>query len=176
VLIGALMIHGIQPGPLFMVQQADLFWGIVASMWIGNVLLLVLNIPLIGIWVRILSISPRVLYPTVLLLVCIGVYSVNNNVFDVFVTIVFGIVGYSFGLFGYPMASLVLGFILSPLLDEHLRRSLLISGGDYLVFLQRPISGAFIALTAAVVLLSFRKQLMSVFIRRSVDPPASVDQ
>jgi TctA family transporter len=168
VLIGALMIHGIQPGPLFMVQQADLFWGVVASMWIGNVLLLVLNIPLIGIWVRILAISPRVLYPTVLVLVCIGVYSVNNNVFDVFATIIFGLVGYSFGLFGYPMASLVLGFILSPLLEEHLRRSLLISDGNYMVFLQRPISGTFIALTALVVLLSFRQKLLSFVFGRPV--------
>jgi TctA family transporter len=125
-------------------------------------MLLVLNTPLIGIWVKLLSIPPRVLYPTILLLVCIGVYSVNNSVFDVMVTIVFGIAGYWLGLFGYPMVSLILGFILSPLMEEHLRRALLISDGDYAVFIQHPISATFIACTVLVAVLSFRRSLFSL--------------
>jgi TctA family transporter len=136
-------------------------------MWIGNVLLLILNLPLIGIWVRLLSIPSRVLYPTILLLICIGVYSVNNNVFDVLVTLVFGVVGYGFGLFGYPMASLVLGYILSPVMEEHLRRALLISDGDYSVFFHDPIGGTFMVLTGAVILLSLRSGITALILRRS---------
>lgn len=162
VLVGALMIHGIQPGPLFMSQHPGIFWGLVASMWVGNIMLLILNIPLIGIWVRLLSIPPRILYPLIMLLVCLGVYSVNNNIFDVLVTIIFGFVGYWFGLFGYPMASLVLGYILSPMMEEHLRRALLISDGNYSVFVREPISAGFIAATVLVVLLSFKKSVMSM--------------
>jgi TctA family transporter len=161
------MIHGIQPGPLFITQHADIFWGLVASMWIGNVMLIILNIPLIGIWVRLLSIPPRVLYPVILLLVCVGVYSVNNNVFDVMVTILFGVVGYWLGLYGYPMASLVLGFILSPVMEEHMRRALLISDGDYSVFFRDPIAATFMALTVAAVLLSFRSGVASMMGRRN---------
>jgi TctA family transporter len=159
VLVGAMMIHGIQPGPLFITQHPDIFWGLVASMWVGNIMLLVLNIPLIGIWVKLLSIPSRVLYPMILLLVCVGVYSVNNNVFDVMITIVFGVVGYWLGLFGYPVVSLVLGYILSPMMEEHLRRALLLSDGGYAVFVQQPISATFIACTVLVALLSFRKSL-----------------
>jgi TctA family transporter len=159
VLIGALMIHGIQPGPLFITQHPNIFWGLVASMWIGNIMLLILNIPLIGIWVRLLSIPPRVLYPTILLLVCIGVYSVNNNVFDVVITILSGLVGYGFGLYGYPMAPLVLGFILSPIMEEHLRRALLISDGNYLTFFQHPISATLLALCGVAALLTFRGKM-----------------
>jgi TctA family transporter len=162
VLVGAMMIHGIQPGPLFTTQHPDVFWGLVASMWIGNVMLLILNIPLIGIWVKLLSIPPRVLYPTILLLVCVGVYSVNNNVFDVMVTIVFGIVGYGLGIFGYPAVSLVLGYILAAKMEEHLRRALLISDGDYAVFIQEPISATFIVCTVLIALFSFRKFFLSL--------------
>jgi TctA family transporter len=162
VLVGAMMIHGIQPGPLFTTQHPDVFWGLVASMWIGNVMLLILNIPLIGIWVKLLSISPRVLYPTILLLVCVGVYSVNNNVFDVMVTIAFGIVGYGLALFEYPAVSLVLGYILAAKMEEHLRRALLISDGDYAVFLQEPISATFIICTVLIALFSFRKFFLSL--------------
>jgi TctA family transporter len=160
VLIGALMIHGIQPGPLFITQHPDIFWGLVASMWIGNIMLLILNIPLIGIWIRLLSIPPRILYPAILLLVCIGVYSVNNNVFDVVITIISGLVGYGLGLYGYPMAPLVLGFILSPIMEEHLRRALLISDGNYLTFFQHPISATLLTICGAALLLSLRGKLV----------------
>lgn len=153
IMVGAMMIHGIAPGPMFISQHADIFWSLLASMWIGNVMLLVLNIPLIGIWVRILYIPGNILYPTVLLVICIGVYSVNNAMFDVYVTIIFGIVGYVLALFHYPAAPLVLGFILSPILEEHLRRSLLISDGDFAIFLQRPVSGVFILLSTFMLLI-----------------------
>ncbi len=153
VMVGAMMVHGIAPGPLFITQHAEIFWGLLASMWIGNVMLLVLNIPLIGIWIRLLDVPAHILYPVVLLVICIGVYSINNAVFDVYLAIVFGIVGYVLGLFGYPVAPLVLGFILSSILEEHMRRSLLISDGNFLIFLERPISGVFIALSAVVLLL-----------------------
>jgi TctA family transporter len=152
VMVGAMMIHGIVPGPLFVSQHADIFWGLLASMWIGNVMLLILNIPLIGIWVRILYIPGHILYPVVLLVICIGVYSVNNAVFDVYVTILFGVIGFIFGKYGYPVAPLVLGFILSPILEEHVRRALLISDGDFSVFLTRPVSAVFIALSILVLL------------------------
>ena len=154
VLVGALTIHGIQPGPLFIVQQPDLFWGLIASMWVGNVMLLVLNLPMIGLWVRLLSIPPNVLYPAILLLVCMGVFSVNNSTFDVLMTIGFGFIGFGFSLFNYPMASLVLGFILSPVLEEHLRRAMLISNGDASVLFQGPISASFMALSALVLVSS----------------------
>lgn len=152
VLVGALMIHGIQPGPLFIVQQPELFWGLVASMWIGNAMLLVLNIPMIGIWVRMLTIPPNVLYPTILLLVCLGVYSINNSAFDVLMTIGFGIVGFSLGRFSYPMASLVLGFILSPLLEEHFRRTMLISNGELKALFESNISAVFLCLALLVLI------------------------
>lgn len=163
VLVGALMIHGIQPGPLFIVQQPELFWGLVASMWIGNAMLLILNIPMIGIWVRMLTIPPNVLYPTILLLVCLGVYSINNSAFDVLMTIGFGIVGFCLGRYSYPMASLVLGFILSPLLEEHFRRTMLISDGDLTALFQSNISAIFLGL-AFLVLIS---PLWRLLVRRS---------
>ncbi|MBZ9922096.1 tripartite tricarboxylate transporter permease, partial [Mesorhizobium sp. BR1-1-7] len=166
VLMGAMMIHGIQPGPLMMVQHADIFWGVVASMWVGNVMLLVLNIPLIGIWVRLLSVPSHILSPIVLLVMCIGVYSVNNNVFDIYTMMIFGILGYICSSFGYSPALLILGVILSPILEEHFRRALLISDGDYFVFLQEPISGTFIALGLMIVALSLRGGASALILKR----------
>jgi putative tricarboxylic transport membrane protein len=153
IMLGALMIHGIQPGPRLVTQHAELFWGVVASFWIGNVLLLVLNIPLIGLWVSILKVPYRFLYPGVICLVCIGVYSINNNVFDVWLVLMFGFLGYVLRLLDFEPAPLLIGFILGPLLEENLRRALLIFRGDYLMFFQRPISGTLLAL--AILLLVF---------------------
>lgn len=152
IILGALMIHGITPGPALMTQNADLFWGVIASFWIGNVLLLVLNIPLIGVWVSILRIPYRYLYPCILSLVCIGVYSVNLNPFDVFLVLVFGVVGYLMRLLGFEPAPLVIGFILGPLMEENLRRALLISRGDFLALLLRPISGTLLAVSLGLIL------------------------
>ncbi len=157
VLLGAMMIHGIVPGPQFITEHAVTFWGLVASFWIGNVLLLVLNIPLIGLWVRLLAIPYHLLYPAMLFFICIGVYSVNNNVFDIYTVIASGAVGYFMIRFQYPAAPLLLGFILGPLMEEHLKRALLISHGDFTVFVQRPISLAFIAVTVVLLLLPMRR-------------------
>ncbi|MEX0959432.1 MAG: tripartite tricarboxylate transporter permease [Burkholderiales bacterium] len=146
-MLGALMIHGIIPGPGLVSEHPDLFWGLIASFWIGNVLLVILNLPLIGIWVRILAIPYRLLYPAILLFVCLGVYSINNSVFDVGVAMVFGAVGYVMILLRFEPAPLLLGFILGPLMEEHLRRALLLSRGEVTVFFERPISAGFMIAT-----------------------------
>ena len=152
VLLGAMMIHGIQPRPEFFSMHADLFWGLVVSFWIGNLMLLVLNIPLISVWVRILTIPKRVLFPGVIFFICVGVYSVNNNPFDVLMVIVFGLVGYVLNAFQYPTAPLLMGFILGPLIEQHFRRALLFSRGDMTTFIDRPISAAFLAASALLLL------------------------
>ncbi|WP_439578600.1 tripartite tricarboxylate transporter permease [Elioraea sp.] len=152
-MLGALMIHGIAPGPRVVVEHPELFWGLIASFWIGNVLLVILNLPLVGIWVKMLQIPYRVLYPSILLFICIGVYSINNNAFDVLLVVVFGFLGYGMMIMGFEPAPLLLGYILGPLMEEHLRRALLLSRGDMTVFLTRPISAGF--LTATFLLIAF---------------------
>ncbi|MBV9862150.1 MAG: tripartite tricarboxylate transporter permease [Alphaproteobacteria bacterium] len=152
-MLGALMIQGIAPGPQVMTQHPDLFWGVVASMWIGNMMLLVLNLPLVGVWVRLLAIPYRFLYPTILVFCCIGVYSVSNSAFDVFLAAGFGLVGYVFKRLNCAPAPLILGLVLGPVLEENLRRSLLISRGDPSVFFTRPISLAMLLLAVAFVVI-----------------------
>lgn len=159
--IGALMIHGITPGPRLLVEHADLFWGLVASFLIGNIMLLVLNIPMIGLWVRLLQIPYRYMYPTIIVLICIGVYSVNNNVFDIWLTLLFGWAGYLMRLYRFEPAPLLLGFVLGPMMEEQLRRAMLLSRGDATVFITRPISGALIAITAALLIYAFASALKS---------------
>jgi putative tricarboxylic transport membrane protein len=144
-MLGALIIHGIQPGPLMITEQPALFWGLIVSFIIGNVMLMVLNIPLIGLWVSILRIPYRVLYPAILVFISLGVYSVNNNTFDIMMVAVIGAIGYAMAVFRFEAAPLLLGFILGPLMEEHLRRALLLSRGDPWVFLQRPISATLMA-------------------------------
>ncbi len=151
VLLGAMMIHGIQPRPEFFSVHADLFWGLVVSFWVGNLMLLVLNIPLIGIWVRILTIPKRMLYPAVIFFICVGVYSVNNNPFDVLMVIFFGVVGYLMNAFQYPTAPLLMGFILGPMIEQHFRRALLYSRGDMMTFIDRPISAGFLLAALAMI-------------------------
>jgi putative tricarboxylic transport membrane protein len=168
VLLGAMMIHGIVPGPQFIIEHSVTFWGLVASFWIGNVLLLVLNIPLIGIWVRLLAIPYHLLYPAMLFFICIGVYAINNNIFDIYTVIAFGVIGYFMMSFRYPPAPLLLGFILGPLMEEHLKRALLISQGDLMVFVERPISLSFLLLTALLLLISSRHMASAVFARARV--------
>ena len=153
-MVGALMIHNIQPGPQVMTGNPALFWGLVASMWIGNLMLVVLNLPLIGIWVRLLRLPYRFLYPAILLFSAIGTYSLNNNTFDVHMAAFFGLVGWVFHRLDCPPAPLLLGSILGPMMEENLRRTLLISGGDATVFVTRPISlGLLVAAAALVVLI-----------------------
>lgn len=151
IFFSALIIHGIQPGPLLIKQHPDLFWGLVASLYLGNFLLLILNLPLIGMWVKVLEIPYKLLFPLILLFCLIGVYSINNVSFDLYVMILFGVAGWIMRKFGYEAAPLILAYILGPLLENALRQSLLISGGSFLIFVSRPISA--IALGFAFLLL-----------------------
>jgi len=150
-MMGAMIIQGIQPGSAVMTKRPDLFWGMVASMWIGNLMLLVINLPLIGIWVRLLSVPYRLLYPAILLFCVIGIYSTNTNIAQLVLCAVFAVFGYIVLRFGCEPAPLVLGFILGPLMEENLRRSLVISRGDPMVFIERPISAILLATTLVVV-------------------------
>ncbi len=152
-MIGAMTIHNIQPGPQVMAGNPALFWGLIASMWVGNLMLVILNLPLIGIWVQLLKVPYKWLYPAILVFCCIGAYSINNNPFDVFVTAVFGAVGYLFYKLDCEPAPLILGFILGPMMEENLRRALLLSRGDATVFFSRPLSLALLATAAALVVL-----------------------
>lgn len=152
-MIGAMMIQGITPGPLVITQHPDLFWGIIASMWIGNILLLVINLPLIGVWVRLLQMPYQWLYPAILVFCAIGVYTLNNSTMDLFVTAIFGLLGYFFRKAGCEPAPLLLGFVLGPMMEENLRRTLLISGGSPMPFLERPISLAFLVASVLVLLI-----------------------
>ncbi|WGD31759.1 tripartite tricarboxylate transporter permease [Ancylobacter sp. WKF20] len=166
-MIGALIIQGIVPGPNVVNEQPSLFWGIVASMWIGNFLLVVLNLPLIGIWVRLLTVPYHILFPLIVGFCCIGVYSVNNNNFDVYTMAIFGLIGYVLVKLHCEPAPLLLGFIIGPMLEEYLRRAMLISRGDPLVFISRPISATMLALAAlallVVLLPSVRKKRDEAF-------------
>jgi TctA family transporter len=154
-MVGAMTIHNIQPGPQVMTSNPALFWGLIASMWIGNLMLIILNLPLIGVWVKMLTIPYRHLYPAILVFCCIGVYTVNNNNFDIFMTAIFGIIGYLFFKLGCEAPPLLLGFVLGPMMEENFRRALLLARGDYTVFLTRPLSlGLLVAALALVVIVT----------------------
>jgi putative tricarboxylic transport membrane protein len=166
-MVGAMTIHNIQPGPQVMTSNPALFWGLIASMWIGNIMLILLNLPLIGIWVKLLKIPYRLLYPAILVFCCIGVYTVNNSIFDVFITAGFGVIGYMFFKFGCEPAPLLLGFVLGPMMEENFRRALLLSRGDFTTFLTRPLSlGLLLAaafLVVIVALPAIKKSRQEVF-------------
>jgi TctA family transporter len=166
-MIGAMMIHGVAPGPGVIKSNPQIFWGLVASMWVGNAMLLVINLPLIGIWVKLLSIPYRFLFPSILLFCCIGVYSLNNSVVEVGFSVFFGILGYLFRKFDCEPAPMLLGFVLGPMLEENFRRALIMNQGNFLVFVQRPISlGLFVATGALCLLLllpSFQQKRGEVF-------------
>ena len=151
-LFSAMIIHGVQPGPLLMTSSPDVFWGLVASMYIGNVLLVLLNLPLIGFWVQLLKIPYRILLPLILLFCLIGAYSLNNSTFDVSVMIFFGGVGYLMRKFRYESAPLVLAFIMGPILEQNLRQALLMSGGSFTIFVSRPISAVTLAIAFLLLL------------------------
>ncbi|MBM3602038.1 MAG: tripartite tricarboxylate transporter permease [Alphaproteobacteria bacterium] len=151
-LLGAFVVHGLQPGPLLLTQKPEFFWGIVASMYIGNVMLLILNLPLIGMWVQVLRVPYAILFPLILLFCMVGVYSVSNAIFDVYLMIGFGVIGYMMKRFGYEPAPLVLAYVLGALLENNLRKSLILSRGDFSTFLTRPISAACLVLAAALLL------------------------
>ena len=154
-MVGAMTIHNIQPGPQVMTSNPALFWGLIASMWIGNLMLIILNLPLIGVWVKMLTIPYRHLYPAILVFCCIGVYTVNNTNFDIFMTAIFGIAGYLFYKLGCEAPPLLLGFVLGPMMEENFRRALLLARGDFTVFFTRPLSlGLLIAAAALVVIVA----------------------
>ncbi len=152
IFFSALIIHGIQPGPLLIKQHPDLFWGLVASLYLGNFLLLILNLPLIGIWVKLLKIPYKLLFPLILLFCLIGAYTLNDLSFDLYVMIFFGVVGWIMRKFGYEAAPLIMAYILGPMLENSLRQSLLISGGSFLIFITRPISGIALGFTFLLLL------------------------
>eukprot|EP01031_Cornospumella_fuschlensis_P006770 gene6770-8423_t len=161
-MVGAMTIHNIQPGPQVMTANPELFWGLIASMWIGNLMLVVLNLPLIGIWIKLLTVPYRWLFPSIVLFCAIGVYSTNNNTFDIWMVGLFGVIGYAFIKLGTEPAPLLLGFILGPMMEEYLRRALLLSRGDWSVFLTRPLSAGLLAaavLLLVVVLMPYRSHL-----------------
>jgi len=154
-LFGAFMIHGVTPGPLMMKQNPGIFWGVIASMYIGNIMLLILNLPLITIWVQVLKVPYKILFPLILLFCLIGVYSVSNVVFDIYVMLIFGIMGYLMKKFGYEGAPLVLAFVLGPLMENNLRKSLIISQGDFSIFFVRPLAAASLILALFLLISPF---------------------
>lgn len=151
---GAMIIHGIQPGPAVMTQQPSLFWGLIVSMWLGNLMLLVLNLPMVGLWVRLLSMPYRFLFPSILVFCSIGVFSLNNNPFDVYILVVFGLVGFILRRLECDPTPLLLGLILGPMMEEYFRRAMLVSRGDPMIFLERPISATLLALGAAAIIVA----------------------
>lgn len=150
-LLGALVIHGVTPGPLLISQHPDIFWGLIASFWVGNILLVILNVPLIGIWVKLLSIPYKYLFPSAILFICVGVYSANNSYFDVLETLAIGVFGYLLLYLDFHPAPILLGFVLGPKLEENFRRATLMSNGDIRSFIEHPISAAFLLLSAALI-------------------------
>jgi putative tricarboxylic transport membrane protein len=150
-MVGAMTIHGIVPGPQVMTKQPDLFWGMVTSMWLGNLMLVVINLPLVGLWVKLLQVPYRFLFPAILIFCSIGVYSINNAPFDCVLTAVFGLVGYWLSKHEFEPAPMLLGFVLGPLMEENLRRAMLIARGDPTTFITRPISGTLIAIAVILV-------------------------
>jgi len=167
-MVGAMTIHGIVPGPQVMTKQPELFWGMVASMWLGNLMLVIINLPLVGVWVALLRVPYRLLYPSIIVFCCIGIYSINNSPTDVVIAAIFGLVGYWLTKHDFEPAPLVLAFVLGPLMEENLRRAMLIARGDSTVFLTRPISATLIALAAALLVLAalpmIRKRRDEVFV------------
>ncbi|MDO9571428.1 MAG: tripartite tricarboxylate transporter permease [Hydrogenophaga sp.] len=167
-MVGAMTIHNIQPGPQVMTSNPELFWGLIASMWIGNLMLVVLNLPLIGIWIKLLTVPYKWLFPAIVLFCAIGVYSTNNNSFDIWMVALFGLIGYGFIKLGCEPAPLLLGLILGPMMEEYLRRALLISRGDWSVFVTRPLSASLLVVAAillAVVLMpSVKKKREEAFV------------
>jgi putative tricarboxylic transport membrane protein len=151
-LFSVFVIHGIRPGPLFIKGYPEMFWGLVASMYLGNIFLLILNLPLVGLWVKVLKIPYRILFPLIILFCLIGAYSVNGSTVDIFVMVLFGVVGYLMRKFGYEGAPLILAFVLGPILEQALRQSLLISKGRFMIFLSRPISCITLGIAALLLL------------------------
>jgi putative tricarboxylic transport membrane protein len=153
-MVGAMTIHGVIPGPQVMTKNPELFWGMIASMWIGNLMLLIINLPLIGLWVKLLKVPYRLMFPAILLFCCIGIYSINNSPMDVAFTAFFGIVGYLLVKLGFEPAPLLLGFVLGRLMEEKLRQALIISRGSFMTFVERPISLGLLIVAAVILVVA----------------------
>jgi putative tricarboxylic transport membrane protein len=153
-MVGAMTIHGLIPGPQVMTKYPSLFWGMIASMWIGNLFLLIINLPLIGLWVRLLKVPYRLMFPTILLFCAIGIYSINNNPYDVYFTAFFGLVGYVLIKLGLEPAPMLLGFVLGRLMEEKMRQALALSEGSFMTFVERPVSAVLLALALAVMVIA----------------------
>jgi putative tricarboxylic transport membrane protein len=167
-MVGAMTIHGIVPGPQVMTKNPNLFWGMIASMWVGNLMLLIINLPLVGLWVRLLKVPYRLMFPAILMFCCIGIYSINSLQTDVMWIGIFGVIGYALIKFGFEPAPLLLGFVLGRLMEENLRRALIISRGDMMTFLDRPISLALLVIAALLLIIALlptiRKGREEVFV------------
>ncbi|ETD72854.1 hypothetical protein V757_01715 [Pelistega indica] len=167
-MVGAMTIHNIQPGPQVMNSHPDLFWGLVVSMWVGNLMLVILNLPLVGLWVKLLKVPYRILFPAILLFCSIGVYSLNYNVFDIFVMALFGVIGYIWTKLKCEGAPLLLGVVLGPMMEENFRRALLFSRGDFTTFITRPLSASLLLLAVGLIILvtlpSIRKKREETFV------------
>jgi len=159
VMLAALMIKGISPGPEFIGSHPDIFWGLLVSFLVGNVLLVIWHIPFIQVWVKLLTVPFDILYPIVLVFICIGVYTIHNSVLDIFLVLFFGCVGYGMRLLCFEPAPLLIGLVLGPLLEAYLRRSMIVAHGDPLIFIERPISGVILAASAIILAWTFRKSL-----------------
>ncbi len=173
VMAGAMTIQGVVPGPQVMVEHATLFWGMIASMWIGNVMLVVLNLPLVGLWVKLLQMPYRLLFPAIVFFCAIGIYSINSRALDVYLAVGIGVVGYLMVKLGFEATPLVLGFILGPMLEENFKRGMLLAGGDAMTFLERPISAGLLvaaALMLAAMLLPSVKRTREVALREDTSP------
>ncbi|MEO8848358.1 MAG: tripartite tricarboxylate transporter permease, partial [Casimicrobiaceae bacterium] len=170
-MVGAMTIHNIQPGPQVMTSNPALFWGLIVSMWLGNLILVILNLPLIGIWIQLLKVPYRLLFPAILVFCSIGIYTISNNSFDVSQTAMFGLLGFIFISIGCEPAPLLLGFVLGPMMEENLRRALLLSRGDFTVFVTRPISLVLLMLALALVVLialpNIKKKREEVFVEET---------
>jgi putative tricarboxylic transport membrane protein len=153
-MVGAMTIHGVIPGPLVMTKNPSLFWGMIASMWIGNLMLLIINLPLIGLWVRLLEVPYRLMFTIILLFCCIGIYSINNNPADVYFTAFFGFFGYVMIKLGLEPAPMLLGFVLGRLMEEKLRQALALSDGSFMTFVERPVSAVLLLLALAVIVVA----------------------
>jgi len=160
-MVGAMTIKGIQPGPQVMSSNPDLFWGLIASMWIGNLMLVILNLPLIGIWIKLLTVPYKHLFPAILVFCSIGLYTLNNNTFDVYMAVLFGFIGYLFYKLACEPAPLLLGFILGPMMEENLRRALLLSRGDWSTFLTRPLSAGLLIAAALLIVVVMLPSIQS---------------
>lgn len=159
-MLGVLMIHGIAPGPALVTNKPELFWGLVMSFWIGNLILLILNIPMIGLWVRLLRTPYHLLFPAVLVFICIGTFAVRNSVFDLWMVVAFGVIGYTMRLLEFPAAPLLLGFVLGPLMEDSFRRAMILSRGDFSYFIESPIAAVVLAATAGLLIWSIGKTVL----------------